>query len=97
MNDASQMALPNLHMFAHVSTCQHMLPKNHFRGYRVSKKGCLSGFSAAQMGLSSINALKMDFNRDNKRGIIHITNKLKIENTGSPKKSRSVVAQWWLS
>ena len=59
----------------------------------MSKKGCLSGFSAARMGLSSINALKMDFNRDNKRGNIHITNKLKIENTGCPKKSGSVVAQ----
>ena len=52
---------------------QHMLPKNHFRGYRVPKKGCLSGVSAAEMGLSPTNDLKMDFNRDNKRGIIHIT------------------------
>ena len=54
-------AWPNLHMFAHVSTCQHMLPKNHFRGYRVPKKGCLSGVSAAEMGLSPTNDLKMDF------------------------------------
>ena len=70
-----------------------MLPKNHFRGYRESKKGGLSGVSAAEMGLSPTNALKMDFNKDNKRGIIHITKKLKLEDTGCPKS----VSQWWLS
>ena len=47
-------ALPILRRFAQVCAGQRRLPKNDYRGYRVSKKGGLSGISAAEMGLNPL-------------------------------------------